>query len=207
MRLALGALGVVAGALGVGACSDAADPAGPTNALGPAEAQVMMEALVQAGGSLFLAPPTGPGGSPGAPSSVPFSDGFDTTVSCPVAGQLRVSGTVSGDVNPEGDGTVSLQVRQVHDGCTATASSDGSTWTFDGNPDVQLGLEWTTSGTDVALSGSQVGGIAWSSGDRSGTCAIDLSYGFDVDPAAQAASGSIRGTVCGYAVAEDVDAF
>lgn len=165
-----------------------------------AEAESVVEAFVSAGGSLLFVP-TG-GGAGLQPAAVPFSQSFDETVACPGGGSIGVSGTLSGDIDDQGGtGTVSMEVRQVHSSCTATASSNGSVWTFDGAPGVDQDFDWTVSETQVAMSGTQRGTIAFS-GPASGTCAIDLSFDFSVDATGRNLNGSVSGSVCGVDVSD-----
>lgn len=197
-RRALGSLGLAALTLGAAACGGDDDPAAPSGDLTAAEAEAMMEALVSAGGAFFFAPPV----SFGAPALQPTSEDFDETIPCPGGGNVRLTGTVSSDMDNDGNGTLSMNVTQVHDGCTATAQSNGSTWTFDGDPSVQVAFEWVLSETAISVSGTQSGSIAYSSGGKSGSCATQLSYDFSVGNDGQTVSGTVNGSVCGIDVSD-----
>lgn len=194
---------VIGLALSAAACGDDDDPTAPTGDLTTAQAEAMMEALVSAGGGFFFFPPVGVDG----PAAQPSSENFDETVPCQGGGNVRLTGTITSDTNNDGTGTLSLDVTQVHNGCAATASSDGSTWTFDGAPSLQVSFDWVLTETTISFSGSQSGNIAYASGDLSGTCAMSLSYDFDIGSTGQSISGNVQGSVCGVNVSDNFAGF
>ena len=185
---------------GLAACGDddPTDPGGDD--LTEAEAAVMMEALVEAGG-FGLDDLSG-----GGPAAVEFEFEVDDTAPCPGGGNIHVQGTLSGDADQEtGFGSYDWVFTQTHDDCTAQAPSDGSTWTFDGSPNVVLDLDIDVSETTFAMDGVQQGAIAWASGGKNGTCQINVSYSFSGDQGANTFTGTVSGTICGFSVDESIE--
>lgn len=199
-RVPAGVLAAAAVALGVSACGGD-DPTGPVgDALSQAEAEIMMEALAEAGGLVV-----GGFGGQAAPARAPFGPvTVDETMSCPDGGTIAVSGSFSGESNDDGTGTVEYDFTQIHQGCRATADADGSVWTFDGDPEVTVDMLMAVTETSFDLDGTQSGAVSWANGDRSGTCQIDVTYAFSGSESGQTFSGSVSGTVCGHQVSESV---
>ena len=114
-----------------------------------------------------------------------------------------MSGQIDGTLDDQtGTGTLDFSVTQTHEACESTAESDGSVWTFDGDPNLALDFEMTIGESDMTIAGSQTGGIAWSSGGRSGTCQIDVTY--DFSGSGSSFAGVASGAVCGFDVTENV---
>ncbi|MGD2068818.1 MAG: hypothetical protein PVI57_09130 [Gemmatimonadota bacterium] len=190
--------------VGLVACGD--DSSGPGNEgdqLTEAEATVMIEALVAAGGFAFGTLGGGPAAAPGKVVFGPIT--LELTENCPRGGTIGIQGTYSGDVDNEtGLGTASFQFVQSHNACSAEAPSDGSIWTFNGSPDITIDFNYTIGATSFSLDGSQTGGIAFSGAGKTGTCAIDLDYDFSGSQDGTTFSGSVSGSVCGISVSETV---
>lgn len=186
-------------AFGLLACSDDG-PAASGDQLSPEEAEVMLEALVEAGG--FGLGAVGFTGSP--PAGVAASTQFDIseTMSCPEGGSIDVEGSISVD---EAQESLQWTLTQTHRNCQVSSSSDGSAWLFDGSPSVVSSFNMTFSETAFSMQGSEEGGIAWESGGRSGTCPISVSY--DFSGTENTLTGTISGTVCGndISLSETVD--
>ena len=143
--------------------------------------------------------------SPG-PAAVPVSETISETVPCPGGGNVVVAGTIAGDIDEDtGTGDLAFDLTHTHQGCKATAPSSGMTFTFDGDPRIELSADMTITENGFTLSGSQEGGIAWQKGDRSGSCAIDLTFDFELeDIFSEDGTGSVTGTVCGRSVTEEL---
>lgn len=190
-------------ATGLVACGDD-DPSGPLagDDLTAAEAEVMMEALAEAGGLAV----TGFGGAQAAaPSRAPFGPvSVEETVDCPQGGSIALSGSISGDTADDGTGTVDYSFTQLHQACQSTAESAATVWTFDGDPDVTVDMEMTITESSFTMDGVQQGAVQWSSEGRSGTCGIDVTYTFSGSQSGASFSGSVSGTVCGHDVSESV---
>lgn len=182
---------------GLTGCGDDDSPTGGSGNLDQAEAEIMMEALVDAGG---LALGYGGGGfaAPGDLAANVVLD-LDETSPCPGGGNVRLVGTVTMDDTGE---NIDWSITQTHQNCQGTASSDGSTWTFNGSPSIITAFSAQTAGEQLNMSGSQQGGISWSSGGRNGTCQIDVNYSFS--GAGETFSGSVSGTVCGHSISQSV---
>lgn len=190
-------------AVGLAACGDD-DPTDPDNEgdlLTEVEAESMIEALAEAGGFGFGIG-LGAGASATAPEGVTIGPvTFEETTACPQGGSIAMAGSYSADIDDEtGHGTYQYELVQTHDACTATAASDGSTWTFDGSPDITIDFAWTFDQTAYEFQGTQTGGIAFSGSGKSGTCQIDLTYDFSGDQSGTTYSGSVAGSVCGVSV-------
>ncbi len=177
-------------------------PSAPQNTgnITQARAAAMMDALAQAGGFGFDG-----GGPAAAPARTSATLSVSKTVPCPGGGSIQLDGHYAADAGQDGTGTYVLDVTQEHQGCTATASGDGSTWTFDGAPNVAVHFEIGVTAGGYTISGTQKGGVAWQSGGDSGTCQVDVTYDFSGSQDAQSFSGSVSGSVCGYPVSESVD--
>ena len=180
-------------AVGLVACGDDSDdPTDPGDELTQAEAEIMMEALFEAGG--FFVTGTG-----GGPAGVVVT--VDETVGCPGGGNVNVSGSLDID---EQTGNFDYTITQTHNNCTSTAPSDGSTWTFDGNPNVTIDLDATVSETAFDMNGSQTGAISWSGKGKNGSCSIDITYDFSGSQDGSSFSGSIQGSVCGISISDNI---
>ncbi len=188
LRVRLLAL-VLALSFGLLACSDDG-PAASGDQLNPEEAEVMLEALVEAGG--FGLGALSMMGSPSAGIAASTQFDISETVPCPEGGSIAMDGSVSVD---EGQETMEWTFTQTHQSCQVSAPDDGSGWLFDGSPSVVSSFAMVFSETQFSMQGSEEGGIAWETGGRSGTCSIDVSY--DFSGTESTLTGTVSGTVCG----------
>lgn len=186
-------------ALGLAACGDD-DPTGPgTDELSEAEAVVMMEALVEAGGfGMASSGGSGVAGAFAAPQTFPL----DLTEDCPDGGSVAVVGEITVD---DVTGQIAVDLNQTHQSCSATAGATGEVWTFNGNPGIGLEMSLIATETTFELDGTQQGGIAWSQGGRSGACSIDVTWNFSGSQTANTFAGSVSGSVCGHDVTETIE--
>jgi hypothetical protein len=117
-------------------------------------------------------------------------------IACPQGGQLTFSG---GTTEEQAVDTARLatNITLVPDGCML--SSEGHTFTLDGNPNVQLEVNITLVGTtfEFLFDGSLTGGVDWQLGDRSGTCMIDLTLEVEI---AEPPTSTFSGTMCEHEV-------
>lgn len=175
---------------GLLACGDD----GPTQSgdeLTQAEASAMMEALAMAGGTGFIGV-----GFPGAGGGMALQQvPLDFTQNCTGGGTVVYSGSMS----VSGESSFTLNSTLTHNSCTETASSDGSSWTFNGDPSITMSLTGTATESSINFQGSQGGGISWSNGGRSGSCDVDVQYSISGNPQGNV-TVSISGTSCGYDV-------
>ena len=182
--------------VGLGACSDDSSPTDGGDALTHAEVEVMMEAMAAASGAEFVPVGMGAADAAGALSGdQQFS--FNETTPCSQGGSLNTSGTISFS---EDYGNLTFDMTQVHQDCVESAPSDGSVWTFNGSPSIQMALSGSASEDHVDVQGGWQGGISWSSAGRSGTCSIDVSYSLIADE--QSGTATINGSVCGVNISQ-----
>jgi len=186
-------------AVGLAACgSDSPTSTGDT--LSAEQTEVMMEALVEAGGLGvgFL----GAGfGVPPVEGVSAFTLSIDETEPCPQGGSIRLTGDFT--INEQTE-AFTWQFTQQHNQCQATSPRDGSLWTFNGAPSLITNFTASFSDTSYAMQGTQTGGIGFSSGGGSGTCQINLSYNFQGTSVGESFSftGTISGTACGHSISE-----
>jgi hypothetical protein len=187
---------LAAGALG--ACGD--DGLGPETELTEAEAAVLAEAVMQAA---ILTTATNTGGPQAGPARAPFSTTVDVsfTAECPLGGTVDVAGEVhaSGD-DETGEGLLELSVEHKHHGCVVE-SEDGTVFTFEGSPQLEVGLAIEFDGEEeLGWSGAIGGGVEWSNEELAGRCNVDLAFDGLVSGAEETLSISVEGTVCRQAI-------
>ena len=122
------------------------------------------------------------------------------TVDCPNGGTYSVSGSVNDN---SGSGSATIHVTQGFNGCKAT-SKQGRVWTFNGMPNIATDISMTANQQTQAFSitGTQVGGITFSSDLGSGSCGINLTIALSGD--ADSFEGSINGTACGHTIQQSM---
>jgi len=130
-----------------------------------------------------------------APAAVPQSFEIDpVTVPCPQGGSVLLEGDAIVDNDVEQlDMTLSL----THQACRATSQSSGLQFTIDGDPDIDYEFFIDFDDDDFDMEIDQEGAIEWSTGGRSGTCAMDIHIEFVGNITTQEFSGFVSGTVCG----------
>ncbi len=187
---------MVISVLAVSACSDD----GPTGTdsgdqLTDEEIQALFNTFATAFSSLGVAGAAA--GAPPARATISISQSFDVDAPCPAGGTIDTSGSVSGSIDDEtfaSDLSFILTFNPM--GCAVTTAS-GSV-TIDGDPSIQLIIDSVTSEGLISLSGSQVGGIRFTSSDgRSGSCALNVDFTSSVNLMSQAVTTTTTGTVCG----------
>lgn len=112
----------------------------------------------------------------------------------------RVTGVGQADDEFNGDTTrLVIDLRFNPSGCKVT--EDGKQFTVDGNPSFryEFFIEHIGSTGETDVTGGFSDGVKWRLGDRSGSCAMDLTL---VDPelAGETVTGSYEGKLCGLAV-------
>jgi hypothetical protein len=197
-RTSLRVLSVIAaGALG--ACGNSTDVVVD---LSEAEAQALAEAVVQAAFLTSASEFSNPA-PVGGPQMAPFAYDADVsfTAECPVAGTVAVDGSLEASGDDEtGAGRIELSVTHDHNGCVIE-TDDGMVFTFDGAPDVSLGLVLEADGEgQFDWSGVLEGRVAWSNEEREGTCLLALEFGGSVSEVDQSIAVSVEGAVCGAVV-------
>lgn len=176
-------------------CGGDGDPLGMNSGdpLTEAELQVVFLAISDAFAYIGAAP------AAAAPARATYSasESFDASAPCESGGTIAANGNASGtadDVTGELDLTYHL--RMTPSGCTVPTET--GTITLDGAPYIQLDMDFSLSQALLSISGSQSGGISFTSSDgRAGSCAFDVDFSGSVDLEAQTGSSSTTGTVCG----------
>ncbi len=123
------------------------------------------------------------------------------TIACPNGGNFTLSGNASAN---EATGSATIAVKQDYNACKGTSAS-GREWTFDGDPFIALNVSMTVNQTTGAftMTGTEKGGIKFSSDIGSGHCSIDISISL-ISTGQGAVSGSVSGQVCGKPVDESI---
>lgn len=177
------------------ACGDDDDGTGPSGGdeLTTAETQALVEVIL--GGAAF----TGGSFSRTAYNALQAgsagTDPFEYSGPCAEGGTLSLSGEVVDNTDSSGNGTASFTIDLVHSDCRARASN-GMLFTLNGNPNVRMQFNLTTTENTFDYDGSLNGNVRWATSDRQGTCGIDIQY--EVHATASGSySGSQSGTACG----------
>lgn len=190
--------------LGLGACGD--DPAVVnTGNLSEAEASAIAEFLLT---STYTNAYAAAQPAPTGPQAVPFtfSSQTDVNVPCPMGGTVDISAniTVSGDTEMEG-GSISVDMTEVHNSCSAEQDGTGIQFTLTGNPNVTSSFDADSGATgDVSVTGTMDGTLAWQTANDSGTCVIDISYSASGNEVTGAATATVTGSICDVSVSQSV---
>jgi hypothetical protein len=151
------------------------------------------------------------------PGALPVADGpqlvpvsiettVDVTVPCALGGGIAVHGTLTivGDSDVEG-GTIDYVVTQTHADCVAQDMENQLIFTLNGNPDMTTDLHLTSDPLGaLTLDGGISGTLAWVTGDKSGSCGIEITFEGSADPGTGAASSLVSGMVCGVSISQQV---
>ena len=141
-----------------------------------------------------------------APAQAPatFAGTIDLSVPCE-SGTFAMSGSFSftfDDVTLEEDGRIEVTWEPMD--CVV---GDGTnTFTLDGAPRVEMGLEFHSDAEGDVIDGTVNGGFSFASSDgRSGSCAIDVTLHLEITGQGTSVN-TVSGTVCGVN-ANTIDAF
>lgn len=194
---------ITAASVGLAACGEDATSPENTN-LTQAEAEALATILLtQSYENTQGAEPVA-----GGPQAGPVN--LETTVDfsapCPLGGSVAVSAdiTIIGDSELEG-GTIDYTMTQTHQSCVAQDETSGMTFTLNGNPNMTTEVTFENDGLgNLAIDGTVQGNIAWSKEDKSGTCAITLSFTGSGNQTSGVGSSTASGTVCGVSVSEQL---
>lgn len=184
MSIAGNLMSAAALALVAAACGD--DPVEPADELTQEESAALLRGTMSAvwAGSLI------------------YNTEDSVAVRCQQGGQLKGVGKLP-DEDFSGD-TVRLVVdyRFTPSGCGVT--EDGMRFNVDGNPSFryQYAIEYIGSTQEYDITGSFSGGVKWKLGERSGSCAMDLTL-VDPEPVGETVKGTFEGKLCGHAVEVD----
>jgi hypothetical protein len=116
---------------------------------------------------------------------------------CEYGGSVAVSGSLAFDVDDEtGDGTLNFNVTQEHADCVVESEED-IRFTLNGAPNITSSFTVVTEGSAISFAGAFDGAADWATGDKSGTCGLDVDFSLTGDLAAETGSASLTGRVCG----------
>lgn len=189
---------------GLAACDDGTGPESSlTQAEAEALAQVLLTQTFSAGDPASATAPTS--AAPVARQVVDFSNEISVEVACPLGGSVAADVTTSGTIDAE-TGAANLQytASQTHRDCQVQPEEAQEPFTLNGAPNLTSSLQFTrTAGGTFETGGSIVGSVAWSSGDRSGTCVVSLEFSGAGDDQGNV-SFSLSGGVCSAQISQQV---
>jgi len=139
----------------------------------------------------------------GGPQPTVATFDFDNTGPCPLGGEINVVGSVVSDTDDTtGAGTFTFSMDATHAGCVVR-SDQGTQFTLTGNPAIEFDMEASSDGQDFGeFSGSITGGVLWATGDRDGSCGVNIT--FSGQASSTSFGFSIGGTVCNTTVDSSV---
>ncbi len=174
------------------ACDD--DPITPSDTLTQAEVEALVDALVEAAVDIDLVTPAALVGGP-APVEETFT--VNDTLACALGGTLRVVGTVTIDYDDATEtGTYEHELVQTHVGCRVRPANLATDFILDGGPSVVSTVEAHFDGETMDdFEGAETGSIRWRFANRSGTCAVALTYAMAAGTPAEP-SYQVTGTLC-----------
>ena len=190
----------LAAVFGLGACGD--DPVASGDPLSEAEVQDLAAVLLGAafqgslGGGFAPAAVDGPQGAPYS-----YSGSVNTTVPCPMGGNVALSGdaSISGDDETQ-ESVISYDVTQSHNGCVIEAPS-GLVFTL--TSDMSLNFDAESNPEGFSWTGSISGSVDWEAEDRQVSCTVNYSFDGSVGTEASTVTATASGQVCGTSVSEE----
>ncbi len=187
---------VAAMAFSIAACGGD-NPLGPEADLTQAQVAEMMDAMSAIGAFS----PVG-FSMQSANSNVAFIvSQLNESAPCPNGGTVSTTGSMN--IN-ETTGNFTAQITNNYNNCKATSSA-GRVWTFNGDPNIAQTMSFTSNQTTGAFSmtGSQSGGLSFSSNSASGRCNVSINYTVSI-AANGTETGTMTGTVCGKSVNQSI---
>lgn len=126
---------------------------------------------------------------------------FSESADCPNGGTMSMNGSMN--IN-ETTGNFTAQFTNNYSNCKATSSA-GRVWTFNGDPNISQTMSFTSNQTTGAMqmTGTQSGGLNFSSNGASGRCSISISYSVSISGTGTE-TGTVTGTVCGKSVSQSL---
>ena len=171
--------------IGVIGCGDSSTA--PTDGLKPSEAEALLQGMMALAGDTT--------------ASVLSGTLVDAVLACPMGG--RTTRTFSSTPETSGD-TIRSTIGFTLNPDRCGLSSEGWEFTVDGNPEFQLVMTISSTGTDLEFSmEATVGGaVDWELDDRRGTCVFDMAFSAEAvqNFAQPQLFGERTGTVCGVDV-------
>lgn len=176
--------------LALQACGDDDPTPPPNDSLEAAEIRALAVGLTTLGAL------SGDAGTPAA----------DSTVACPLDGDVQFSGRILPD--PADNQVLRVDVKMVPDDCTLPIA--GSVFALDGAPDVRLQGTVTSTGflEPIVLDFDVTGGVNWrvATPARSGVCRLDLDLDGRIEwPTAPDTVPTLNGTLAGMFCDTQID--
>lgn len=123
------------------------------------------------------------------------------TEPCPEGGTTAYSGSYTYTSNAQGVTNFHYSLTQSYTNCRA-ASSNGTIWTFNGNPNITVTLDYTISQAGAYnFTLREVGGFGWSGASKSSSCQIDVTLTGSISQSSTY-TYTYAGSVCGQTVNE-----
>jgi hypothetical protein len=197
----LNAAMLAAVALGAAACDGGSATAPGDARLTQAQALSLSRSIFAIGAGMSAG--NVPSGARGAriqtaAGSNAFTFTLDTSVPCPAGGSTALAGTLAGSYDGVAKtGQVQANLAVTHESC-AVKTDDGATFTLNGDPKIDVGLNAASGANGLtAFHLTEGGAFTWSRGDgSSGRCTVDLAG----DLVSGTQNVRVTGTFCGFAV-------
>jgi hypothetical protein len=124
------------------------------------------------------------------------------TENCPSGGTTGWSGTYTITQNQQGVSSFHYVLTQTYSDCRAQ-SSNGTTWTFNGNPNITVTMDYSASQAgNITYTVRELGGFSWSGAGKSSSCQIDVTISGSINSSATSYTYTYTGSVCGQSVNE-----
>lgn len=189
---------------GLAACDDATGPESSlTQAEAEALAQVLLTQTFTAGDPAGAAAPSG--AAPVARQVVDFSNEVSLELPCPLGGSVAADVSTSGTIDStSGSANLQYTATQTHQSCQVQPEDAQEPFTLNGAPNITSTFQFSRSETGTfETTGSIVGSVEWTSGDRSGTCVVSLEFSGSGDDQG-GLSFSLSGGVCSAQISQQV---
>ena len=118
----------------------------------------------------------------------------DLTQPCPGGGSAHIDGTATQNFTTAQSGTITMYLHLTFNGCKAT-SPDGQSFTFDGNPTLNMALDATFAPGTMTMIGHDSGDFRWATNGKSGSCPFNVLV--SITGAGASSTGRATGDVCG----------
>lgn len=178
---------------------------GPSDALSDAELELLAQSLFVLGFDASfddVAVPAAASGPFAVP--VPIETSLDTTLPCPVSGNVRIEATISGVVDSEtGGASIDYVLEQTHSGCTVRSDDGLTEIQIDGEPATRFTYSIELLEGLFTVDGALTGAVRYTTADGSGTCEANLIWSGD-GGVEGGNTFSITGTICGIDVSTTV---
>lgn len=186
------ALGFVVLASGCG--SDGLTGVNSGDELNSAEIQALFSTL----GGAFMGLGLGaqPAEAGGGAATIPIDENFNQSVPCE-SGSISMSGSVKGQIDDQTyEADLNIGFTLGFNACAV--SSDVTTVTVSNPPGIEFSGDFVMGQTSFSIGGHESGGFDFvTSDDRSGSCAIDVTFDASYDSESGVSTSTVSGSVCG----------